>query len=49
MRCSTPQHAQLSRLLHDTATPAGHIVYCPGCGAYYDPSDIQGSYPHNNH
>jgi len=51
MRRSTPQHAQLSRLLHDTATPAGHIIQCsnPDCGVYYDPSDPAASYPHNNH
>lgn len=48
MRSATPR-AQLALLIHRSLILAGHIVYCPGCGAYYDPSDIQASYPHNNH
>ena len=48
MRRATPR-ALLALVLRRAAIPAGHIIRCPGCGDYYDPSDIQGSYPHNNH
>ncbi|WP_017577198.1 hypothetical protein [Nocardiopsis kunsanensis] len=48
MRRVTPR-SLLSLLIDRALYPAGVIVQCPVCGAHYDPSDIQGSYPHNNH